>query len=312
MSGRRKLAVGARLVLVLGVIAAIVVVQLTALHAHKHPRKHKHPVHLRPVAPRTLNGIPQPLGIAGDWKYVLDDEFNARTLDTSIWQAGWYGTGVTGAPNVLEDDCYSSADVTFPGDGSMHLAVTAQPSTCHGRTYPYTGALVSTNPRDGRKHGGFQYTYGVLEARIYVPGLHGKVADWPAFWSDGYRWPNDGEDDVMEGIGGSICFHFHSLHFAPHGPGGCTSEFRPGWHTFASDWEPGKVSYYYDGHLVGTVTQGITGKPMFIVIDDTVWRRHKSLTRPATLRVGYIRVWQPVAGSVASGIPYEVSHGVQG
>ena len=123
----------------------------------------------------------------------------------------------------------------------MHLAVTAQPSTCHGRTYPYTGALVSTNPRDGRKHGGFQYTYGVLEARIYVPGLHGKVADWPAFWSDGYRWPN-GEDDVMEGIGGSICFHFHSLHFAPHGPGGCTSEFRPGWRTFASDWEPGKVT----------------------------------------------------------------------
>ena len=60
------------------------------------------------------------------------------------------------------------------------------------------------------------------------------------------------------------------------------------------------------------MTQGITGKPMFIVIDDTVWRRHKSLTRPATLRVGYIRVWQPVAGSVASGIPYEVSHGVQG
>ena len=102
----------------------------------------------------------------------------------------------------------------------MHLAVTAQPSTCHGRTYPYTGALVSTNPRDGRQHGGFQYTYGVLEARIYVPGLHGRVADWPTLWSDGYHWPYDGEDDVLEGIGGSMCFHFHSLGHARHGPGG--------------------------------------------------------------------------------------------
>jgi len=292
------------------VAAFVAYVQFTAIRAgHHHSRPNVAPRVLPPVPPRTWNGIAQPLGITGDWRFVLNDEFNGPRLDTSIWRAGWYGTGVTGSTNVLENDCYSSENVSFPGDGSMHLAVTAEPSRCHGRTHPYTGALVSTNPYDGRRSGGFEFTYGVLEAKVYVPGAGAKVANWPAFWSDGYHWPYDGEDDVMEGIGGAACFHFHSLHHAPHGPGGCVVGFRPGWHTFASDWLPGKVSYYYDGHLVGTVTDGVTGKPMFIIIDNTVWRGRLSLTRPAALRVDYVRVWQPASEDGTSTVPYATSHG---
>jgi beta-glucanase (GH16 family) len=294
VSGRKKITVTARLLVVLAAIGVVVAVQLSATHSQHHP-KPKSPLQLPPVAPRAWRRTPQPLGIKGHWKFVLNDEFNGRVLDTSIWRAGWYGTGRTGSPNVLEDDCYDSANVTFPGDGSMHMAVTAEPSRCEGRKRPYTGAVVSTNPRDGRRYGGFEYRYGVLEARMFIPGIGGRVANWPGLWADGYHWPYDGEDDVMEGVGGSACFHFHSPHFARHGPGGCAADFRPGWNTFAADWRPGSVSYYYDGHLLGTVTEGVTDKPMFIVIDNTVWRNEAFLTRPATLKVDYVRVWQPAA-----------------
>jgi beta-glucanase (GH16 family) len=295
---KRKIAVAGSLLAAGAVVALVVLLQVLAVHAEHHaPPKPKPAPHLPPVAPRIWNGIPQPLGIPGEWAFVLNQEFNGPGLDTSIWRAGWYGNGITGSLNKLEDDCYSSANVTFPGDGTMHLAVTAEPSRCNGRTRPYTGALVSTNPHDGRSHGGFEYTYGVLEARIYVPGVGGKIADWPAFWTDGYDWPRDGEDDVMEGLFGSACFHFHSLHFAPHGPGGCDADIGPGWHTFAADWQAGKVTYYYDGHLVGTVTRGVTSQPMFIVINNTVWRGERSLTRPGALRVDYVRVWRLANGA---------------
>ena len=58
---------------------------------------------------------------------TLDSEFNSTSLDTSIWQSGWFGTGITSPVNALEADCYSSSNVTFPGDGTMHLAVTQGP-----------------------------------------------------------------------------------------------------------------------------------------------------------------------------------------
>ena len=51
----------------------------------------------------------------------------------------------------------------------MNLDVTGASSECGGVTEPYTGAMVTTNPRDGRGSGGFQYTYGFLEARVNIP-----------------------------------------------------------------------------------------------------------------------------------------------
>jgi beta-glucanase (GH16 family) len=171
----------------------------------------------------------------------------------------------------------------------MHLNVTAQSSTCGGVTRPYTGAAVTTNPDDGRGSGGFQYTYGVLEAKVYVPADGNQIADWPAVWADGQDWPADGEDDVMEGLGGEACFHFHD---PLGGPGNCASAITPGWHTFASDWQPGSVTYYYDGVEVGSITTGITAAPQYIILDNTVWTGETSTTEADSMQVAYVRVWQ--------------------
>jgi len=172
----------------------------------------------------TPSSTPEPIGIPGNWNLTLDSEFNGPSLDTSIWHTGWFGSGVTDPTNSYEEDCYSPSNVTFPGDGTMHLNVTATPSTCGGETRPYTGSLVSTNPDDGAG-GGFQFTYGVVEARVYLPADGNQIANWPAVWTDGQVWPQDGEDDLLEGLGGQACYHFHD---PLGGPGNCDTSIAPG------------------------------------------------------------------------------------
>ena len=163
--------------------------------AKRHPAKQQPAKSSAPTATAAQAGSAEPVGIPGNWNLILDSEFNGSSLNTSLWHTGWYGNGVTGPVNSLETACYSPNNITFPGDGSMHLNLTATSSTCNGQTEPYTGALVSTNPNDGG--GGFQYTYGVLEARVYIPGDGTQIANWPQVWADGQNWPQDGEDDLM-------------------------------------------------------------------------------------------------------------------
>jgi beta-glucanase (GH16 family) len=272
---------------------------------HKHVKAHKKHIVKKtvkktvkkaaPVAtPAQANSL-QPAGIPGNWNLVLNSTFTGSSLDNSVWRTGWFGSGVTVPVNSYEDDCYSPSNVSFPGDGSLHLNVTATSSTCGGKTHPYTGSLVSSNPNDGRSSGGFQYTYGVLEARVYVPADGTKIANWPAVWADGQSWPNDGEDDLMEGLAGQACYHFHYLSISGEGasgPGHCDTTLTPGWHTFASDWQPGSVTYYYDGKDVGSISTGITSSPMYIILDNTVYPGEANLTEADSMDVSYVRVWQ--------------------
>ncbi len=236
--------------------------------------------------------ILEPTGITGSWNLALDSEFDGASLNTSVWQTGWFNsTGTSGPINSSETACYSPSNVSFPGDGAMHLNVTHTASTCGGAKEPWTGAVVTTNPNDGRGSGGFQYTYGVVEARVYVPADGNGIANWPAVWSDGQSWPNDGEDDVMESINNKVCSTFHDPLGAPHV---ClkTGAVTPGWHTFASDWEPGSVTYYYDGQNVGSVTTGVTSSPMYLVLDNTVDATDFSNNVADSMQVQYVRVWQ--------------------
>lgn len=227
-----------------------------------------------------------PAGIPGRWRLVLDSAFHGPRLPQH-WHTGWFGKGVTAPVNPAELACYSPTNVSFPGDGSMHLNVTAQPSSCGGETRPYTGAMVTTDPAHGAS--GFTYEYGVLQARVYIPAAHAHIADWPAVWADGQSWPADGEDDLMEGLDGTACFHFHD----PLGhAGGCDRRLIPGWHTFASEWLPGSVVYYYDGARVGAVFTGITAAPMYVALDNTVSGRAATASVDDSMRVQYVRVWQ--------------------
>jgi len=259
--------------------------------------------HRTPQAPVTI------VGTATHWSLVFNAEFDGTGLNTRIWTPGWFGTGVTGPINPHELACYSSAQVAAsPDAGPLNLSVTHAPSTCDGVERPYTGALVSTNPYDGRKVGGFQYRYGLLQARIYVPAYQGKlVANWPAVMTLGQAWPQDGEDDILEGLGGTVCFHFHNPENVYTGFGGCDRALTPGWHTVAAYWQPGSVTWYYDGVEVGQATEDVTSDPMYIVLADTVNEKSAGVAKPATMKVSWVRVWQP-AGAHAARAGYMYSY----
>jgi beta-glucanase (GH16 family) len=228
---------------------------------------------------------PVPTGVRGDWKLRFDDEFSGTSLDTAKWSTGWYGSGITPPVNSGEKECYDPAQVS-EGGGTLDLTLIRKSEDCGIRDPVYATGLVSTR-------GKFSFTYGFIEARVWLPAMTGdpgEVANWPAVWADGQNWPEDGEIDVVEGLGGDVCAHFHG----PADPSGvrvgCPSgTYAGGWHTFAADWEPGNVTYYYDGADIGSVTSGITSAPMFLVLS---YGTAKLVQAPLTMRVDYMRVWQ--------------------
>ena len=221
------------------------------------------------------------------YKLIFDDEFGGNALNTKYWTPGWFGTGDTEPVNSDDFAAYSSENVSV-SDGSLNLELKKQPIRVEGKTYPYTGALVSSN-------GKFSFAYGAIEFRAYVPGsVAGTIANWPALWTAGQNWPVDGEDDIFEGIGGWASYHFHSgppgSSGSPNNGSAVSTKFF-GWHTFGADWQPGIVRYYYDGKLVGTITKGVTGAPQYIVMGNSLGPGSSPAAGDTDVRVAWVRVW---------------------
>jgi beta-glucanase (GH16 family) len=241
---------------------------------------------------------PKPLGVRGTWALILNSRFTGTKLNGGLWRPGWFGTGTTGPINGNELACYDSANATVPGNNSLELSLTATASRCKSGSLPYTGAMVSTNPYDGRSSGGFAFTYGLVQVRLYVPALGGHILNWPAVMTLGQNWPADGEDDILEGLDGRLCHRFHSPQNIAMGAGGCLSNAHGGWYTIAADFEPGSVTWYYNGTRVGSTTE-VTDASMYLAIDYSASNKSPQFVAPTTLRVAYVRVWQHPAAMSA-------------
>lgn len=217
------------------------------------------------------------------WQLKFDAEFNGHSLNTTDWSTGWLAAGITGPVNPDELECYDPANVTV-SHGSLVLSLTRHAESCGGTDRPYASGMINS---DGK----FEFTYGFMEARIWLSGQGKRIINWPAFWADGSNFPEDGEIDIMEGLSGSACWHFL---YAGGNPGGCVPrQFTGGWHTFGADWAPGSITYYYDGRVVGEVTSGVTSAPMFLILNYAASNQYGGPVQvPAAMRVDYVRVWQ--------------------
>lgn len=223
---------------------------------------------------------------SGGWRRRFTDEFDGTALDTSKWNTGWFGTGVTGPVNTAEDACYDTRNAVV-SEGALHLRLTGASAICKGETRPYSGAHVNTM-------GLFSYSYGAVEYRARVPSVDGAVANWPALWDTGSLWPRDGEIDTLEGLSGEVCSYWHSTrvdrgHCPPSGD-------RAGWHTFGHTWEPGRITWFHDGKPVHTETSGIVGSPHHLVMQNTQGSFGGPTLVPADLQVDWVRVWSRRAG----------------
>jgi beta-glucanase (GH16 family) len=209
------------------------------------------------------NRILEDTAAAADWKepagmsLVWQDEFNGTAINTSDWayetvQTGWspswnrewqrYTENGTGGPNAFVEDgsLVIRAEKTTGGDGG------------------YTAARMVTR---GKEH----WSRGVIAARMKLPRGQGI---WPAFWMlpEKGTWPNAGEIDIMELIGGGAG-RDNRMYGTLHGPGysgargiqgSCSlpkQNFSDAYHVFEIRWSAGKIEWYADGQLYHTATK---------------------------------------------------------
>lgn len=237
-----------------------------------------------PTRVATATPVPasHPVGQRGSWHIIFDDEFNGRSLDLSKWRPNWLGssdTAITPPVNKGDTSCYDPQQVR---EGQHELDLTAVARSCKG--YPYASGMIQSNGR-------FKFTFGYMEARIWIPAGRGIRA---AFWSNGHKWPQDGEIDVVETHGtDDASYHYHYAGCGGDcGPGGLVTVHgaTSGWHTYAADWIPGAITWYYDGRKVWRYTKTISSSRMYLIVN--LGLHSLSSKVPATMRVDYVRVWQ--------------------
>jgi beta-glucanase (GH16 family) len=176
-------------------------------------------------------------------------------------------------------------------------------TTPSGRAY--ASAVFSTE-------GTFAQAYGTWEARIRYPKGNGI---WPAFWlmpADGSQPP---EIDIMEAypnttveswLGPGPDCVYSTLHYGTgNGVLGQTHDIMVNlghdmttdFHVYRLDWTPDKLVFSVDGSVIGTVTDDVPSKPMYLILNLAVgnWSARADASTPdsAAMDIEDVRVYAP-------------------
>jgi beta-glucanase (GH16 family) len=238
------------------------------------------------------------------------DEFDGAagtTPDSSRWNFDVGGNGW--GNNELQ--YYTRRPGNAALDGKGHLVITARAERFQGANgveRDYTSARLQTLEK-------FEFTYGLMEARIQVPAGAGLA---PAFWSLGNEayteddaWPACGEIDTMEVLGSEPNILNGTVHGPwpahPSGIGGEAESPVPlsaGFHTYGVRWETNQISFLLDGSVYETVTPADLPPgeawpfqhPNFLLLNLAVggdWPKSPDASTrfPARMVVDWVRVW---------------------
>jgi beta-glucanase (GH16 family) len=241
---------------------------------------------------------------ADDWRLVWSDEFEGPA-NTKPDAARWaYDLGASGWGNAeLQNYTDLAENAALDGQGRLVIRALQQGPK------QYTSARLKTL-------GKFTVTYGKIEARMRLPRGQGI---WPAFWMLGADihkagWPACGEIDIMEHIGKEPSAVYGTIHGPGYSGGKAISgktvlpegqSVAADFHTFAAEWAPGRIDFFFDGARYHTVTQATLppgsrwafDKPFFLLLNLAVggrWPGYPDATSqfPQELIVDYVRVYQ--------------------
>jgi beta-glucanase (GH16 family) len=236
------------------------------------------------------------------YELVWSDEFNDTTLNADNWNIEVNGNP---ANNELEYYTARPQNVTV---GDSVLTLTAIKETYNGKAY--TSGRINSSRK-------FSFQYGKVEARMKLPYGQGI---WPAFWMLGNSissvgWPDCGEIDIMEMIGGGDGRDnrvYSTLHWGPVTGGSHPSYgksytlssgiFADEYHTFTTEWNATTLKTYCDDNLYYTIDLSPAGldafrAPFYIILNLAVggdWpgSPNTSTVFPQSLKVDYVRVYQ--------------------
>ena len=275
----------------------------------------------QPVTVKLLDGQPDPA--PAGWTLAWSDEFDGvagTAPDANNWNHDIGGQGWGNNEWEYYTDSIDNAAL----DGSSNLVITAKPEDTASTTLEcaygpgagspqpcaYTSARLLTKDK-------IDFAYGRVEARIKIPYGQGI---WPAFWMLGSDiennpWPGSGEIDILENIGKAS--EETNLYGTVHGPGysggsGIGSgpydtgvRLADDFHTYAIEWEPTEIRWYFDGTQYFSVTpadvpagsEWVFNKPFFIILNVAVggnWPGYPdgSTVFPQLMTVDYVRVYQ--------------------
>jgi beta-glucanase (GH16 family) len=263
----------------------------------------------KPSAPDALAAAPDamtPDVLGPPWNLIWRDEFdgaeNARP-DAAKWRHDIGGGGWGNAQLEFDTDRVENASL----DGQGRLRITARRESYGGREY--TSARINTA-------GKFERAYGRFEARIKLPRGQGI---WPAFWLLGgnianVSWPDCGEIDILEYRGQQVRNLRGSLHGPGYSGGGNVGkeidaglDLSQGFHTYAIEWDPGRVIFKIDNDAYFTATPAdlpagttwVYDHPFFIILNVAVGGTYVgspdgTTTFPQTMLVDYVRVYERI------------------
>jgi hypothetical protein len=220
----------------------------------------------------TTTASNQPVsGPGGTWQLKFSDEFNGSSLDPQVWSKSWFNGG------KMNNVTTNPANVAVIG-GNLVLTLSSNTE----------GALVNTNPSDSGKRG-FSIGYGYFEAKVFFPGEGTRIYNWPAWWTDGQNWPQNGEIDIAEGLD-TLTSNYHSS------TGANNSNTVPGswanaYHIYAVNRQPGKNDIYWDGKLIRSYATNDGGSPHYLIFNIGAGT-HQVLGVGSQVKVDYVRVWQ--------------------
>lgn len=225
----------------------------------------------------TLTQVVKPVPKTPSWNpavtdLVFEDDFTGTELNPAIWANSWFKGG------EMNDVTTSPSNVTV-ADSYLILTLSS----------PKSGALVNSDPGQ-INGGGFQFGAGYsMEASILFPGFETTVYNWPAFWTDGQNWPDDGEIDVAEGLG-ELTSNYHSTVGATNS-GAIPGTWAGGFHTYGLDRAAGMNYIYWDGELVDSYPTDDGGAPHYIIFNIGVGDKTE-LGVISEVMVDWVRVWK--------------------
>lgn len=132
----------------------------------------------------------------------------------------------------------------------------------------------------------FTQRYGYFEARIKIPS---HVGTFPAFWLHHQKRKYEGtqrtEIDIMENLGHAPWYVYNSFHYfknvtttfggdaqflkpEPSGQIYNGTDFSNDYHTYAVEWEPGRVTWFIDGNQVSQLShEAVNYEDLYIILN---------------------------------------------